>query len=228
MIGRPLRRKLFVPQLKINRPWGLSVVARGATSSPLSFSMLSNSPQGYSNDASKQLQRGLAAQVAEGNLFPNKPRSAVAVTACRVLESGKTEYLLIQRGKPPNYGEWSLPGGSIELGEGTLAAGVRELSEETNLRDSDVVFFRETFMTSDAIVRDAEGTLLFHYVIAQLFAVINADAQARAGDDAMAAGWFSIDDIHAQSFGKVTKDVLKVVERAAALRAAGLLPTSTA
>ncbi len=42
--------------------------------------------------------------------FPVVPRAAVAVAACRFVESGNMEWLLIQRGKEPNYGEWSLPG----------------------------------------------------------------------------------------------------------------------
>jgi hypothetical protein len=39
----------------------------------------------------------------------------------------------------------------------------------------------------------------------------------------MDIGWFSIEQIQAQSFGRVTTNVLKVVQRAAALQAAGLL-----
>lgn len=95
-------------------------------------------PQGYNKAELERMpgmERRWATQVAEGNLFPSNPRSAVAVTACRVLDNGTTEFLLIQRGKAPNYGEWSLPGGSIELGETTLAAGRRELLEETQLCD---------------------------------------------------------------------------------------------
>ena len=174
-------------------------------------------------EVGKTLERGWAAQVAEGTLFPNKPRSAVAITACRVMEQGRTEWLLIQRGKAPNYGEWSLPGGSIELGEATLAAAKRELFEETQLCHPHVAFFDDSFMTSDAIVRDDKGTMLFHYVIAQMFAEIDADASVRAGDDAMDIGFYTIDEIKTQSFGKVTKNVLKVVQRASALHEAGLL-----
>lgn len=222
-VGPSLKRKfLHQHTLALHRVKGSPAVTQR---SPLSVFMMSNS-QGYNSELAKQLsgsERGWLSQVAEGNLFPNKPRPAVAVTACRVLESGRTEYLLIQRGKAPNYGEWSLPGGSIELGEHTLAAAKRELLEETHLNHQKVAFFQESFMTSDAIVRDNDGRMLFHYVIAQMFAVISPDAEVRAGDDAMDVRWFSIQEIREQSFGKVTKDVLKVVERAAALQGAGLL-----
>jgi len=153
-----------------------------------------------------------------------KPRSAVAVAGCRLLPSGETEWLLIKRGKPPSYGEWSLPGGSVELGEGTLAAARRELCEETMLSSGDVKFFEESFMTSDAIVKDSRSDeTLFHYVIAQLFAEIRPEAQVVAGDDALDVGWFSKEMIRESSFGPVSPGVLKVVERAEELRRAGCL-----
>lgn len=43
------------------------------------------------------------------------------------------EVLLIRRGTPPRVGEWSLPGGRIEPGEGVRAAALRELHEETGV-----------------------------------------------------------------------------------------------
>jgi 8-oxo-dGTP diphosphatase len=43
------------------------------------------------------------------------------------------EVLLIRRGKPPRQGQWSIPGGRIELGETTVAAALRELAEETGV-----------------------------------------------------------------------------------------------
>ena len=52
--------------------------------------------------------------------------------------------LLIRRGSPPLQGEWSIPGGMLEVGE-TLEQGViRELAEETGLEVS-VVELIEVF-----------------------------------------------------------------------------------
>ena len=41
--------------------------------------------------------------------------------------------LMIQRGKPPRQGLWSLPGGAQELGETIHEAARREVREETGL-----------------------------------------------------------------------------------------------
>lgn len=43
------------------------------------------------------------------------------------------EVLLIRRGQPPRAGEWSIPGGRVELGEGVAEAALRELAEETGV-----------------------------------------------------------------------------------------------
>ncbi len=40
-------------------------------------------------------------------------------------------YLLVQRGAAPHAGQWSFPGGKLELGETALDGARRELSEET-------------------------------------------------------------------------------------------------
>ena len=76
--------------------------------------------------------------LASSSSSSHYPRAAVAVTVQFIPPSLSTTpldsyYLLIQRGNPPNRGMWSLPGGKIQLGETTLAAGRRELVEETSL-----------------------------------------------------------------------------------------------
>ena len=48
--------------------------------------------------------------------------------------SGAAEVLLVQRAKPPEQGKWTVPGGSLELGETMVECAVREAYEETGLR----------------------------------------------------------------------------------------------
>ena len=79
-----------------------------------------------------------------------------------VVEDGRA--LLIRRGSEPLRGEWSIPGGTLELGE-TLEQGVaRELLEETGLRvrvgELIEVFDRIYFGNGESKERPR-----FHYVI---------------------------------------------------------------
>jgi ADP-ribose pyrophosphatase YjhB (NUDIX family) len=68
--------------------------------------------------------------------------------------------LLIRRGSEPLKGEWSIPGGMLELGE-ELAAGVqRELKEETGLEVEPL----ECILVFDRIMREGER-VKYHYVI---------------------------------------------------------------
>ena len=68
--------------------------------------------------------------------------------------------LLIRRGSEPLKGEWSVPGGMLELGE-ELAAGVqRELKEETGLDVEPL----ESILVFDRIMRKGKR-VKYHYVI---------------------------------------------------------------
>ena len=69
--------------------------------------------------------------------------------------------VLVKRRFEPLAGQWSLPGGMLEVGE-TLEAGVaREIVEETGLI-VDVGAIVEVF---DRIVRDGDERIRYHYVL---------------------------------------------------------------
>jgi ADP-ribose pyrophosphatase YjhB (NUDIX family) len=79
--------------------------------------------------------------------------------------------VLVKRRFEPLAGQWSLPGGTLEVGE-TLEAGVaREIGEETGLT-VDVGPIVEVF---DRIFRDADGRVRYHYVL------VDYVCQARGG-----------------------------------------------
>jgi 8-oxo-dGTP diphosphatase len=185
-----------------------------ALSRPLSFSHLLLAP------AFHRSSRPLSALQP-----PPFPRAAVAVTLMR--ETTPRTYLLVQRSKPPNVGSWSLPGGKIELGETTLAAGARELEEETALGASDGVRLHpDSIGSSDAIVPDGSGGLQFHYVITQLFAFCtDATATARSGDDAAAVRWVTLAEAEDGSIN-LGGNVCAVLRRAEQLLACGALQLS--
>ena len=158
---------------------------------------------------------------------PPFPRAAVAVTLMRETSGSLREYLLVQRAKPPNVGTWSLPGGKIELGETTLAAGARELEEETALGASDGVRLHpDSIGSSDAIVPDGSGGLQFHYVITQLFAFCtDATVAARSGDDAAAVRWVTLAEAEGGTID-LGGNVCAVLRRAEQLLACGALQLS--
>eukprot|EP00051_Salpingoeca_urceolata_P025944 m.472503 g.472503 ORF g.472503 m.472503 type:complete len:228 (+) comp20384_c0_seq18:1058-1741(+) len=159
--------------------------------------------------------------------FPGRPIAAVSV--CCVDESpiARPKVLLVQRGKEPKIGSWSLPGGGIDVGEATLTAGKRELLEECGLQAGQhVLFHPNVFNATDFIMRDDQGKVKWHYVISQLFSTVVA-GQTRLlspGDDAAAVGWFSEDEVlDLQRQGLVAGDVAGVVTQAITLRRLGFL-----
>ena len=99
------------------------------------------------------------------------------------------EVLLIRRGKPPLYGRWVVPGGTVELGEPLERALVRELQEETGL----VVEPLELLTVFDRIERDGEQ-VVYHYVIVD-YLCRWLSGEARAASDALEVAWANPTDL---------------------------------
>ena len=89
--------------------------------------------------------------------YPSRPFVGVGAV---VVDDGHV--LLIRRGQPPLAGEWSLPGGAVEVGETLASALQRELFEETGL----VVEVGHLLDVFDRIHLDADGRVEYHYVLA--------------------------------------------------------------
>ena len=98
-------------------------------------------------------------------------------------------------------GEWSLPGGALELGE-TLHEGVkREVLEETGL----IVEPRAMIDTFDRIARDAAGRVQFHYVLVDYLCRITGGSPACASD-AADLRWATLDDL--DTIAPFTREVI--------------------
>ena len=111
--------------------------------------------------------------------------------------------LLIQRGKPPRAGQWSIPGGMVELGEKLLDAVQREVKEECSIdiEIGDVVLIYEP------IFHDAEGKIEFHYVLVDYWAR-HSSGEAVANDDALAVAWVALDALPEYHLPQATFDVI--------------------
>src|SRR5579871_390123 len=111
--------------------------------------------------------------------YPDRPIVGVGAV---VVDRGRA--VLVRRGTEPLRGEWSIPGGVLEIGETLRAGAAREAVEETGL----VVEAGEVLEVLDRIVRDAEGRIQFHYVLVDFLCRLIA-GELRAGGDAEEARW---------------------------------------
>jgi len=98
------------------------------------------------------------------------------------------EVLLCRRGKPPNVGSWTLPGGAQELGETCEEAARRELAEETGLTVGDLHFVAHV----NIIRRDEDQRVRFHYTILDFTARWEA-GEPIAGSDVSEVQWARMD-----------------------------------
>jgi len=120
--------------------------------------------------------------------YPEQPLVGVGGV---VVDNGRA--LLIRRASPPLEGQWSIPGGMLELGE-TLAQGVaRELSEETGL-DVSVVELLEVFERVFPAPPNADGTAgdpsrpQYHFVILDYLCELRGGTLC-AASDALEFAW---------------------------------------
>jgi ADP-ribose pyrophosphatase YjhB (NUDIX family) len=109
------------------------------------------------------------------------------VSAC-VWRDGKV--LLVERGKEPWKGKWSLPGGRLEFGETVREAAQRELAEETGIEATLV----KLVDVEDAIMRDANGDAMAHYAIV-CFTGHWRRGEAEARDDVRRVRWAELDTL---------------------------------
>ena len=115
--------------------------------------------------------------------YPARPIVGIGVV---VLKGDSV--LLVRRGKPPNMGSWTLPGGAQELAETTEQAARRELAEETGVTVGEL----RLVATVDNIRRDAAGRVQFHYTIID-YAAEWLGGEPVAGSDVSEAVWASLD-----------------------------------
>lgn len=132
----------------------------------------------------------------------------VAVAAIILDDAGRV--LVIQRGRPPGEGLWTVPGGRLEPGERIADAVVREVREETGLDVTCGPLVEVVERAGDA----------YHYVIHDHLAEVRGGT-LRAGDDARDARWVTDAELAALP---ITEGLAPVIARARALRAPTAAP----
>jgi 8-oxo-dGTP diphosphatase len=145
------------------------------------------------------------------------PAAPIVGVGAVVVDAGRV--LLVQRGREPLKGKWSLPGGMLEVGESLHQGVVREVEEETGLKVEPI----ELVELLDRIVRDetdAGERIRFHYVIADYLCRVVGGA-LKAASDAEAVRWVERAEWNSHSMLALDPITVRVIEagwqRAAAL-----------
>ncbi|MGA7525152.1 MAG: NUDIX hydrolase [Acidobacteriaceae bacterium] len=129
--------------------------------------------------------------------YPDAPIAGVGAVIVRDVSGKGWQVLLIRRGQEPLKGEWSLPGGAVELGETLEEAICREVLEETSL----IVETVDVVQAFDRISRDAQGRVRYHYVLIDFLCRIKSESQLPetivCATDALEARWAGPDDLDA-------------------------------
>ncbi len=147
--------------------------------------------------------------------YPEKPIIGIGGV---VIEDGRA--LLIRRGSEPLLGQWSIPGGTLELGETLIEGTERELREETGLTvkvlEMIEVFERINFGSgADETWKTLEEKRRprFHFVIVDYLCERIAGVPV-AGGDVTDVAWAEENDL--EKFG-LTPTAIRVIRKAFSL-----------
>jgi 8-oxo-dGTP diphosphatase len=139
------------------------------------------------------------------------PQAPIVGVGAVIIRDGHV--LLVCRANEPNRGQWSIPGGTVELGETLVQAAAREVWEECQVK----VEAGEVLATFDLIRRDAQGRILYHYVLLDLAArYISGDPVAAT--DALEVRWVTAAEL----------DQLDIIPRLVPVLRQALRETATA
>lgn len=157
--------------------------------------------------------------MASSREYPERPVVGVGGV---VIENGRA--LLIRRGSEPLRGQWSIPGGTLELGESLQQGVARELREETGLevRVLDLIeVFDRIFPRDDLAPQDEKSKPRFHFVIVD-YLCERVAGEAHAGSDVTDVVFATEDELPRYS---LTETATRVLQKAFAMaRARGVGP----
>jgi len=131
--------------------------------------------------------------------YPEHPIIGVGAV---IVQSGRV--LLVRRDTEPLRGEWSVPGGMLELGEKLRDGVQREVLEETGLE----VEVGEVLDVFDSIFADAIGRTQYHYVLVDYLCKPRG-GEARAGSDVSDVRWVGAEALPAMGLRESIEQVVK-------------------
>lgn len=108
------------------------------------------------------------------------------------IQSGVLKVLLVKRGVPPFAGQHAIPGGFVHEDEDLEQAALRELAEETGVRD----LYLEQLYSFGETGRDPRGRV----ITVAYFALISPDRPLKPGSDASDAAWWPVDKLPPLAF----------------------------
>lgn len=135
--------------------------------------------------------------------YPQRPFVGIGIVVIK-----DDHVLLCRRGKPPNVGSWTLPGGAQDLGETCEAAARRELHEETGLTVGDLHFCAYV----DTVRHDKDGRIRFHYTILD-FAARWESGDPVAGSDVSETHWAHMDELEAYGLWSEAHRIIGIARR---------------
>jgi 8-oxo-dGTP diphosphatase len=130
--------------------------------------------------------------------FPEQPIIGVGAI---IIQDGRV--LLVKRAHPPIEGQWSIPGGALEIGELVREAAIREAREETGL----MVEPGELLGVFDRVLRNPEQRVQYHYVLID-FLCKPVGGELCAASDAAEVRWFTRDELPALNLADDTHEVI--------------------
>jgi mutator protein MutT len=131
--------------------------------------------------------------------YPGSPMVGVGAIIFR-----ENSVLLVQRGREPSLGQWTLPGGLVELGESLEEAVRREVMEEVGLN----VEVKNLVVALDRVIFDSEGKIEYHYILLD-FLCEAEHQQPYASSDVTACLFVPLNQFSGYDLTKGTAEVIR-------------------